>query len=165
MNSLGPSVLGCVSIRLTFANVRCISELATMSLLVPHETGGQACISGEWDMNGSPYLAYGTERKVLCGPVWLKPLIDITEQAVQVVFAHPQLHSQTHILFVSVSHLFSSEYTDVSYYEDHVPASGDLSSRRQAWRHRAFRHQVQATQADSNKAAFPVKVCLKSNIH
>ena len=159
ISSLESSALGSVSVRLTFANVRCISEHATVSLLLPQPVPRQ--------MNNPNKLKAGCltglshiERKVLCGPVRLKPLIDVTEQSLQVLFSHPQLlSSQTRVLLVSVNDLFSSEYKLVSYYEDSVPAAGDAASRRQAWRNKAFRHQVQVTHMDTKKAAFPVKVC------
>lgn len=162
INSLESSALGCISVRLTFANMRCINEHATMSLLLQHPVPRHGNDPDRMKTKGFSSLPQSTGRRVLCGPVRLKPLIDVTEQSLQVLFSHPQMLSlQAQVLLVSVNDFFSSEYNMVSYYEDNVPVGGDAASRRQAWRNRAFRHHVYVSQSDTNKAAFPVKVCCR----
>ena len=144
----GPEVVpvGCVSVRLTFANTQCISDDASISLALPSATPAGVNTPGlDWQ---------------LCGPVRLKPLADVTEQALQVFLSHPALlTSQSRTLVLSIDHLFSSDYKEVSFVES---AGGGLDaySRRQCWRTRAaYRYQPQAGSSQAeNKVTIPVQV-------
>ena len=139
---------GSVCVRLNFANKLCISDNATISLLVPRwspDTGSRGDSPKPW-------------HQVICGPVRLKPLIDVTEQSLQVVLVHPRLMAGTsRVLILQVESLFSSQYNSVAYYEDSVAGASDVSARRR-WRDRAFRHQVPASGSEAAVGSFPVKV-------
>ena len=158
IDSTGASALGSVCVRLTFANMRCISSDATISLLVAHYPTKSRRNNGICNLSKGESLSSGTDHHVLCGPVRLKPLIDVTEQSLQVVFVHPRLLDlPCRTLILAADNLFSSEYNSVAYYEDSVAGGGDAASRRQAWRNRAFRHQVHQSSADTT-GSFPVNV-------
>lgn len=147
-----PVPLGCVSIKLSFANACCISENATFSLFLP-EVGTKKSASSAKSKETTP-------RKLLCGPMKLKPLISVTEQSLQLYLVHPLLLvSQTQVLLLTFEHLFPSEYKDIAVFEVNAPGGSEANSRRQAWKHRAFRHHVQQSlQSDSNKYSVPVQV-------
>jgi len=137
---------GSVSVRLNFANKLCISEDATVSLLIPR-----------WSRDDQGNSSK-PQRQVICGPVRLKPLIDVTEQSLQVVLVHPRLMAgSSRVLILTVDSLFSSQYNSVAYYEESVAGANDVSARRR-WRDRAFRHQVQTSGPEAAMGSFPVKV-------
>lgn len=138
--------VGCVSVRLTFANTQCISNEATISLSLP----GKGQQGEEEEELNSP------AGRCLCGPVRLKSLVDVTEQSLQVFFSHPTLlDGGWQVLVLSLQRLFSSDYKDVSFVEGTLGGM-DAYSRRQAWRNRTFRHHTQS-QADQ-KVSIPVQV-------
>ncbi len=160
------SVIGSVCVRLNFANKLCINEDATVSLVAirwPHNTANSRRLKLKPSTESPDREAL--ERHVICGPVRLKPLIDVTEQCVQVVLVHPNLMELgCGSLLVLIDSLFSSEYNSVSYYEDAVSGATDAASRRQAWRNRAFRHQPHSC-ADATMGSFPVKVQSTHSMH
>ena len=75
--SLDPSCppLGCFSVRLCLPSARCLSEAAAVSLILPSR-GAEGVQSSRLD---------GEDLQVLCGPIMLKPLVDVTGCAVQVL--------------------------------------------------------------------------------
>ena len=84
----GSPPLGCVSVRLCLPSARCLSDTASLSLLLPlrgrGEEGGdeRAGQQGRWVHRSAGGLLETAE--VLCGPVLLKPLVDVTGCSVQV---------------------------------------------------------------------------------
>lgn len=139
--------VGCVSVRLTFANTQCIGNEATISLSLP----------GGMEMENDADSANSTPEQCLCGPIKLKPLADVTEQSLQIFLSHPALlNTRSRVLVLAIDHLFSSDYKEVSFVES-VGGGLDAYSRRQAWRNRAFRHQAQSSSQD-NKVTIPVQV-------
>ena len=88
--------------------------------------------------------------------------LDLKFYALQVFLVHPALlQSKVRVLLLTIDNLFSSNYKDLSFVETVGPSSLDASSKRHAWRNRAFRHQVlnQSGLSDLNKHSIPVKVC------
>lgn len=140
--------VGCVSVKMTFANTQCISTQATISLALP---GG---MPKEENANSADL----TQEQQLCGPIKLKPLADVTEQSLQIFLSHPTLlHTRSRVLLVYIDCLFSSDYKDVSFVES-VGGGQDAYSRRQAWRNRGFRHQAQPSSQADSKVTIPVQV-------
>lgn len=77
--------LGCVSVRLCLPSARCLSDTATVSLLLPARgEGGRASTASGFRYGGHRGTTGYEGAKVLCGPIKLKPLVDITGCVVQV---------------------------------------------------------------------------------
>lgn len=78
--SLDPSCppLGCISVRLCLPSARCLSDAAAISLILPSR-GTESVQSNRLD----------SEDLVLCGPIMLKPLVDVTGCTVQVLSIWP----------------------------------------------------------------------------
>jgi hypothetical protein len=143
-----PTPIGNITASLSFANTNCILDSATVSLHRPKtetRTADSATPLGD--------------DTLLCGPIKLKPLINVTDQLIQVFFCHPALlHGRTRVVLIVFDDLFSSDYKEVSFVES-SSSTLDALSRRQAWRNRTFRHQApQVSQSDSGKIAIPVQV-------
>lgn len=78
--------LGCVSVRLSLPSPRCLGDSAAISLLLPHPTttGGGG---GERERDSS---------RILCGPISLTDLVDVTGCAAQVCCVYVQKHIYTY---------------------------------------------------------------------
>lgn len=114
--------IGCMSLSMTFANHRCINERATVTLMAPK-------------LEPHPVFAYSElmwkPYDVLCGPVKLKPLIDVTGQSLQLSLFHPFLITRRpHVLWLEFRDFFAAEYNDISVTAD-TSSSG---SKRSGWR-------------------------------
>ena len=132
---------------MTFVNRRCINELATASLLTP-KLEPLTPLSYH-SINWKPY-------DVLCGPVKLKPLIDVTDQSLQFSLFHPFLVTRRpHALWLEIKDFFAPEYNDISVTAD-TSAAG---AKRSGWRSGGpFQHRLRQ-QADPAKAkAIPIQV-------
>ena len=131
--------IGCVSVNMTFANRRCINERATISLLAPklepHPT---------FTYHGLAWKPYD----VLCGPMKLKPLIDVTGQSLQLSLFHPFLVTRRpHVLWLELTDFFAAEYNDISVTAD----TSSSASKRSGWRSGGpFQHRLRQ-QADPSK--------------
>lgn len=82
--SLSPSSppLGCISVRLCLPSARCLSDTAAISLLLPSRVV-------EGSASGQFSRLECEDPQILCGPIMLKPLVDVTGCAVQVLFMWP----------------------------------------------------------------------------
>ena len=139
--------IGCVSIGMTFSNRRCISEQATASLLVPKlEPPPSFTFQG---LNWRPY-------DILCGPVKLKPLIDVTDQSLQFSLFHPFLVTRRpHILWLEIKDFFAAEYNDISVTTDTSAAA----AKRSGWRSGGpFQHRLRQQPDPAKTKPIPVQV-------
>ena len=139
--------IGCVSVSITFANRRCINELATVSLLSPKlEPPPSFSFQG---LNWKPY-------DVLCGPVKLKPLIDVTGQSFQLSLFHPFLVTRRpHVLWLEFKDFFAVEYNDISVTADTSAAA----SKRSGWRSGGpFQHRLRQQTDPAKAKPIPLQV-------
>lgn len=86
--------IGCVSLLLSFPSAQCLCEEATISLLLPRRR--EKGVEGEGKPQGGSEETLRSwlhrqvrapeqeDAELLCGPVRLKPLVDITGCSVQV---------------------------------------------------------------------------------
>ena len=89
-----PLPIGCISVLLSFPSARCLCDEATVSLLLPkrREKGvkGERRPQGGSEETLRSWLQHQggareqEDAELLCGPVQLKPLVDITGCSVQV---------------------------------------------------------------------------------
>ena len=72
--------IGCVSVKFCFANAQCLCENAAVSLLLPKwerlDGGGERFRFKE--------VGLPPDAELLCGPVKLKTLVDVTGRSAQV---------------------------------------------------------------------------------
>lgn len=96
--------MGCVSVRLTLPSSRCLSDTATVSLVLPPRQGLQGRENEE------------NKEKVLCGPIKLTSLVDVTGCIIQASFTHPLLLTSPlpQTLALKLEQLFASDYTKVA---------------------------------------------------
>lgn len=132
---------------MTFANRRCINEQASISLLAPKlEPPPSFSYQG---LNWKPY-------DVLCGPVRIKPLMDVTEQSLQLSLFHPSLVTRRpHVLWLEIKDFFTPEYNDISVTSDTSAAA----AKRSGWRSGApFQHRLRQQAESSKVKPIPVQV-------
>lgn len=144
-----PSPIGCVSIKFSFTNAQCLSDEASVSLLLP-----------KWDQpeGERPKHKRPLNAKLICGAVKLKPLVDVTGQSAQVCFCHPHLLScKPAVLWLLFKDLFSSNYNEITAAGDPATTLSSSSHQRGNWRTRAFRHHVPRS-SDSNGKMKPLSV-------
>ena len=82
---LGCLALGCVSVRLSLPSPLCLGESATLSLLLPPRSGEEG--KGRHEGHRGQHTRAGQEEdagRALCGPIRLRPLVDVTGCSVQV---------------------------------------------------------------------------------
>ncbi len=79
--------IGCVTVTIGFANSQCISDSAVLYLLLPK----RKCPGGVYDRpEGERFhfeesdLRVPSDAERLCGPIRIKPLIDVTGKSAQV---------------------------------------------------------------------------------
>ena len=139
--------IGCVNVSMTFANRRCINERATVSLLAPK-------------LEPHPSFAYyGLTWKpydILCGPVKLKPLINVTGQSLQLSLFHPFLVTRRpHVLWLEFRDFFAAEYNDISVTAD----TSSSASKRSGWRSGGpFQHRLRQQNDPTKVKPIPVQV-------
>ena len=129
-----PSPVGSVSIKFSFTNAQCLSDKASVSLLLP-----------KWDQpeGESPKHKEPLNAEPICGPVKLKPLVDVTGQSAQLCFCHPRLLScKSAVFWLLIEDLFSSDYNDITAAGDPAVTQSPSPHQRGNWRTRAFRHHV-----------------------
>ena len=136
-----PSPIGSVSIKFSFTNAQCLSDKASVSLLLP-----------KWDQpeGERPKHKGPINAEPICGPVKLKPLIDVTGQSAQVCFCHSRLlNCKSAVFWLLIEDLFSSDYNDITATGDPAITPSPSPHQRGNWRTRAFRHHVPRS-SDSN---------------
>ena len=139
--------IGCVGVRMTFANKRCINNQASVTLLSPKlESPPSFSYQG---LTWKPY-------DVLCGPVKIKSLVDVTSQSLQFSLFHPFLVTRRpHVLWLQVNDLFSPEYNDISITAD----TSSAGTKRSGWRSGGpFQHRLRQQTDTSKSKPIPVQV-------
>ena len=115
--------LSLLRVKLSFATNECISAMATVSLYVLREAG--------MEHNGAEH-----DGRLLCGPVHLLPLLDVTGQSVMVPLSHPSLLllRSSAVLLVMFDDLFPMDYCKIteraSKASDDKKADADASVTR-----------------------------------
>lgn len=128
--------IASISVTLKFANTHCLSDHASLSLLLPRWTTPTSS-SDQSDCD------------VLLGPIKLKSLVDITGKSLSVVLCHPRLFvNAPPILWLVIEDLFASNYNEVSISAEPLT---DTTATRGAWRTKAFRHHVKQPPSDQSK--------------
>ena len=139
--------IGCVNVSVTIANRRSLNDHATVSLLTPR-------------LEHPPSFAYQVLNwkpyDVLCGPVKIKPLIDVTEQSLQFSLFHPFLVTRRpHVLWVELKDFFAHEYNDISVTTD----NSSSASKRSGWKSGSHRLRQQN---DSKVKPIAVQVSVRA---
>ena len=134
--------IGCVNVEVTIANRRSINDLATVTLLAPKMEPPPSF--SYQVLNWKPY-------DILCGPINIKPLIDVTEQSIQFSLFHPFLVTRRpRVLWLELKDFFAPEYNDISVMND----NSLTAPKRSGWR--AGSHRLR--QNDSKVKPIPVQV-------
>lgn len=140
------SPLSLVSIKFVFANPQCLSDEASVSLLLPRweqSQGGTA----DGPKHGEPPNA-----ELVCGPVRLKPLVDVTGQSAQVCFCHARLMtSKLTVLWLLTENLFSTEHKNTARSGDSAAVPSAAPHRGRTWHTRAFRHHIHRPSDSTSK--------------
>lgn len=130
------SSLSLVSIKFTFANSQCLCDEASVSLLLPRWE------QSEGGTTEVPKHGGSLNAELICGPVRLKPLVDVTGQSAQVCFCHARLMtSKLTVLWLLTENLFSTE-KNTGRPGDSTAVPTPAPRRRGSWHTRAFRHHV-----------------------
>lgn len=95
------SPIGCVAVRISFVHGHCLSNGASASLFM-----AEASV---------PLHGGRIERTALCGPIRLKPLVNLTGQGVSLNLCSPLLMGHAHkVLWLELEGLFASDYNEIS---------------------------------------------------
>lgn len=119
--------LNSVRFKLNFATSSCIDELATVTLSVVRSEGsGKEFEGSDAGYKGSDAGYQGSEYKVLCGPILIKPFLDVTDLSITLTLSHFELLSSLQsTLILTFSNLFVKDYLQLT-----EEASQDKTSKK-----------------------------------
>ena len=110
-----------VKFKLNFATPSCISDTATVNLAVLKSTSNEDLNTG-----CTPQMMDMSQLEILCGPILIKPFLDVTDLSITLTLSHLQLlQSHQSILYLIFDNLFVGNYSTLT-----EEASKDVSSKK-----------------------------------